>query len=289
MSSSEQLSAACRAGNLDQVSLLACAENVNVSFRGYRPLMVAATAMQVEVVKLLLRIQADPALGNAQGNTALHIAARKGAIEVARVLLGAQQPGILLDLRAKKMRWTALVMASTSNQQEMVEFLLQARADVDATSENRNSAVQLASSNRSGDAVYSLLVHGADHWTPDSFGRSVESYAMEFAEIAEAMKKASHRRNAVISEALFHCLPSTLAYIVRRYSRIGSEALGRVDVKLSETAAYLDLWMRNRSQLSPPNSLLQQLQLGSQSSLAQSSPPPDVEVAGLDAEEEKES
>jgi ankyrin repeat protein len=94
------------------------------------------------------------------GWTALHIAASKGHLEVAKALVYS---GLFIDVDARThMKRTPLHWAADSCQFEMVEFLLEAGAEVNATDVEGNSPLHLATERSFAGVCSMLLLGGAN-------------------------------------------------------------------------------------------------------------------------------
>jgi uncharacterized protein len=139
---------------------------VDLLMRGFEPnardpkgqtgLMIA---MQEHALKAARALLAHPAIDidalNAAGESALMLAALKGDLPGAQVLLdrGARvnQPG-----------WSAIHYAATGPEPRAVQLLLDRGADIDAPSPNQTTPLMMAAQYGSEDSVMLLLKRGAD-------------------------------------------------------------------------------------------------------------------------------
>ena len=95
----------------------------------------------------------------ADGMTALHWAAQKGDVELAKVLLYASA-----NVRATTRigGYTPLLIASRNGDAAMVDALLAGGADPNNATANGTTALMLAAADGRNDAVKVLLAKGAD-------------------------------------------------------------------------------------------------------------------------------
>src|SRR3954471_4649333 len=112
-----------------------------------------------DAVGALLKDGADVNTTQADGMTALHWAAQKGDVELAKVLLY-----VSANLKATTRIGgdTPLLIASKNGDAAMIEALTQAGADANATTTNGTTPLMLASAAGKPAAVQALLEHGAD-------------------------------------------------------------------------------------------------------------------------------
>ena len=157
---------AARRGDLPSVlSELTSGIDINVpGANRQRPLHLAVASANLALVQRLLMLGADPNARDREGMTALHWAARDGAIEIAKALLTARAK---IDMRGSssfiiQRSATPLFVAIDAGQSEMAHFLLQRGADPNlCCSGNDESALGLACRRGDADLVEALLAHGA--------------------------------------------------------------------------------------------------------------------------------
>ena len=95
-------------------------------------LIVATKSNFVEVVRTLVKANADINQKDEQGETALHVAARFGHVECARILLeGSDVQMADTEVRETTYGWTPLFTASVDGHLPIVELLIEANADVE--------------------------------------------------------------------------------------------------------------------------------------------------------------
>src|SRR5439155_10560676 len=132
------------------------------------PVLHAAPAVAVvdaamqgnrDAVRSLLKDGADVNTAQADGMTALHWAAQKGDVELAKVLLYASA-----NVRATTRigGYTPLLVASRNGDAAMVDALLGGGADPNNATANGTTALMLAAAAGRNDAVKVLLAKGAN-------------------------------------------------------------------------------------------------------------------------------
>lgn len=98
--------------------------------RSAAALLLATKADFVEIVRILVQAGVDINHQDDQGETALHIAARFGHDECARILLaGSTIHGCNTELPEKTYGWTPLLIAAVDGNLGVVELLIEAGAD----------------------------------------------------------------------------------------------------------------------------------------------------------------
>jgi 26S proteasome non-ATPase regulatory subunit 10 len=128
---------------------------------GWSPLMMACSRKDAEaIVDILLTKDADVNLKNNNGQTALHFAASKSNLDIARVLLG-QKPAASARIRDKRGQ-LALHRAASVGNVPMLKALLDANSPLNATDMDGMTALHHAMSEGHGDAALLLLTRGAE-------------------------------------------------------------------------------------------------------------------------------
>lgn len=95
-------------------------------------LAIATKSNFIEVVRTLVKARVDINYQDEQGETALHVAARFGHVECARILLeGSDAQNINTELREKTYGWTPLFIASVDGHLSIVELLIESGADLE--------------------------------------------------------------------------------------------------------------------------------------------------------------
>jgi len=112
-----------------------------------------------EAVRALLKDGADVNTTQADGMTALHWAAQKGDVELAKMLLYASAN---LKATTRIGGYTPLLIASKNGDAPMIETLAQAGADVNAMTMNGTTPLMLASAAGRAPAVKALIDRGAN-------------------------------------------------------------------------------------------------------------------------------
>ena len=111
-----------------QLLLTAGANPKAMSRYGITPLSLASESGNAAIADRLLQAGADPNAAMS-GSTALHVAARSGKLEVAKVLVAH---GANVSPKEEWFLETPLMLAAAENHPEMVKYLIEAGADVNA-------------------------------------------------------------------------------------------------------------------------------------------------------------
>ena len=131
-----------------------------------------------EAVRALLKDGADVNTTQADGMTALHWAAQKGDVELAKVLLYASAN---LKATTRIGGYTPLLIASKNGDAAMIDTLTQAGADADAPTMNGTTPLMLAAAAGKPAAVKALLAHGANVNAKESVkGETALTFAAAF-------------------------------------------------------------------------------------------------------------
>jgi len=131
-----------------------------------------------DAVRALLKDGADVNTTQADGMTALHWAAQKGDVELAKILLYASAN---LKATTRIGGYTPLLIASKNGDAPMIETLTQAGADANATTTNGTTPLMLAAAAGKPAAVKALLDHGADVNAKESVkGETALTFAAAF-------------------------------------------------------------------------------------------------------------
>jgi ankyrin repeat protein len=112
-----------------------------------------------DAVRALLKDGADVNTAQGDGMTALHWAAQKGDVELAKTLLYA---GANVKATTRIGGYNPLLIASRNGNGAMIETLLAAGADPNAATANGTTALMLAAQAGNAPAVQVLLDRGAD-------------------------------------------------------------------------------------------------------------------------------
>jgi uncharacterized protein len=131
---------------------------VLMSAAGDTRLSEAAMQGNRQAVKALLAQKVDIDSSQGDGTTALHWAAFRDDLEMAKMLI---QAGANVRVTTRDGEITPLFMACTNGSPAMVELLVKAGADVNGVKANGTTPLMTAAASGSADAVKILLDHGA--------------------------------------------------------------------------------------------------------------------------------
>ena len=173
-----------RAVNEDGVSILTFARYVD-RWAVLRELIEAGPPLDIFEAASLDRaddvralIEADPAQSrayDARGMTALHVAARHGCGDVARLLI---ERGAGIEARARNARAaTPLHIATAAAQHDVARILLRAGADPDARDGDGATPLIIAAAAGDRTLVEMLIARNANVDVRDSHGRSAAAVA----------------------------------------------------------------------------------------------------------------
>ncbi|CAH0553399.1 unnamed protein product [Brassicogethes aeneus] len=160
---------AASAGHLDIVKLLvAHGADVNAqSTSGNTPLMYGCAGGHTEVVKFLLENGANVEDHNENGHTPLMEAASAGHVGLAKILL---MHGAGINTHSNEFKESALTLACYKGHLDMVRFLLEAGADQEHKTDEMHTALMEASMDGHVEVARLLLDSGAQVNMPtDSF------------------------------------------------------------------------------------------------------------------------
>lgn len=149
-------------------------------------LMSAARNGSEGLTDLLLKMRANIQLRNRYGDDALLLAAFRGHLSIVQKLVVAGAP------INREEGWSPLAYAAFNGYFEIVKFLLEKDANVDALSDNGTSALMVAARNGHLDVVKLLLQHEADPDIENDAGGTALSWAEAAGntEIASLVRKA---------------------------------------------------------------------------------------------------
>lgn len=129
------------------------------------PLADAAMRGDNAAVRTLLKEKVNVNAAQGDGSTALHWAAYRDDLEMAKLLIAAGA-----DVRAKTRlgEMTPLFMAAKNGDAQMVSLMLESKAEVNSPNSNGTTPLMLAAGSGSVDTVRVLLDRGSDPNAKDS-------------------------------------------------------------------------------------------------------------------------
>ncbi len=146
-----------------------------------------------DAVRALLKEGADVNSALGDGMTALHWAASKDDVELAKMLLYA---GANVKATTRLGGYTPLLIASRNGNASMMAALVAAGADANSATTNATSALMLASASGKVDAVRILLDHGADVNAKETAkGETPLSFAAAYGRADVIRELAAHGAN----------------------------------------------------------------------------------------------
>uniref|UniRef100_A0A4W5MNU2 NF-kappa-B inhibitor alpha n=1 Tax=Hucho hucho TaxID=62062 RepID=A0A4W5MNU2_9TELE len=133
------------------------------NYQRQTPLHLAVITEQAEIVERLLKAGCDPTLVDDSGNTALHIACRKGSLTCFSVLTQTQGCSTQEPVAILKLSQNCLHLVSIHGFLSLVESLVDLGADIDAQEQcNGRSPLHLAVDLQNLDLVLLLVSKGAN-------------------------------------------------------------------------------------------------------------------------------
>lgn len=146
-------------------------------------LMIAAREGHEAVVELLLTQRPKLNARNSAGDNALRLAAIGGKTGIVKKLVAA-------GARINTPDWTPLIYACFGNHIEIVRYLIQMKADVNAASENGTTALMVAAQHGHVELVRLLLGANADPNKSTEHGETALDMALQTnnAEIAALLR-----------------------------------------------------------------------------------------------------
>ena len=156
-------------------TLLDAGAKVNqVNDDGSPAITYAATCDEPELVALLLRHHADIAGNVREQTSAIFTAAHAGKPDIVRLLIGA---GANVNQAEQRHGDTPLMRSAQNGHREVVQLLLQARAEVNAANKRGETALSMAATNDHSQVVELLLAAGADAGIKDRLGATALMHA----------------------------------------------------------------------------------------------------------------
>jgi len=112
-----------------------------------------------EAVRSLLKQKVDVNAPQGDGSTALHWAAYRDDVEMAKLLIAS---GASMSAKTRLGEMTPLVMAARNGSAPMLALMLDAKVDPNSRTTNGTTPLMLAAASGKADSVQLLLDRGAD-------------------------------------------------------------------------------------------------------------------------------
>ncbi len=138
------------------MAVLLCAQ---IMVAADSPLADAAMRGDKAAVQSLLKQKVDVNAAQGDGSSALHWAAYRDDVDMARLLIAA---GANMTAKTRLGNITPLFMAAKNGSAPLLKLMLDAKADVNTTDANGTTPLMLAAASGNADAVKLLLDRGAD-------------------------------------------------------------------------------------------------------------------------------
>ncbi|KAM3913381.1 ankyrin repeat domain-containing protein 22 [Leptodactylus fuscus] len=159
--------------------------NVKDSFGGDTPLICACRRSNINIVSYLIHMNADLNLTNKKGRTCLHYAVKKKFTFLDYLLIVLLMPVMLIGY--------VIMVSKTKQNERLINLLLAAGVNVNATDSEGNTALHYACKMKSQTIVPILLEAKADPWIANKQGETCVDIAerLKFTKILQLMKKSS--------------------------------------------------------------------------------------------------
>lgn len=185
----EALFIAIAHGSSTQVaSLIAAGADPNArDDRGEPAAIVALHAGQPEIAEVLVKAKGiDLEAENSQGQTVMMVAAYQGRLDLVAELVAA-------DAEVNHKGWTALHFAASAGKVDVVKFLLDNAAYIDAESPSRTTPLMMAARIKDRPTCILLIQEGADPTPKNAAGLAASDFARKAgdAELADWLAQSA--------------------------------------------------------------------------------------------------
>lgn len=138
-------------------------------------LMIAAWEGNLEMMRLFLGRGAEINALNANGESALALAAWRGKLDAAKWLI---ERGARINSTGRQ--WSPLHYAVFAGHGEVVDYLIEQGADIEARSTNGSSVLMMAIYEGRADLARKLIEKGADRTVKNDWGDGALDWAMRY-------------------------------------------------------------------------------------------------------------
>lgn len=161
--------------------------DINMRERNFHwtPLLFAANTGTLRVLTLLLQKRADVKSQCIHGNSAMHLAARRGHVQCVKYMIGKAKQ-MKLNLQNQNGH-TSLACCAMMGHSQVAELLVKAEADLGVTDAEGMTAGMWAARNGHADVMNVLLAEGFDLNVQDQEERTVLDFAVEHIEMTTAL------------------------------------------------------------------------------------------------------
>ncbi len=172
MAQAQNIHDAAKAGDLATVKKMIAEQpfmRKALDATGRSPAMAAARAGQIATVEYLLSTGIGVDEASPEGRTMLHEACDGGKFDMVKLLVTKHRASITLEDRRK---WSAIHFACRQNPPEMLKFIVDQRANVNATSDLGATPLIMAVANKRQPQVEFLIQRKADVNKADTWNRT---------------------------------------------------------------------------------------------------------------------
>ncbi|MEN9316566.1 MAG: Ankyrin repeat [Pseudomonadota bacterium] len=182
-------------GAIEMLLLRGLSPNVSDPARGPALVHAAREGSIAAVRALLISPATQIDAPNAEGETALMVAAGAGNLEIVKLLVARKA-------QVNRTGWTPLHYAAGNGHREVVEYLLEQSAYIDAASENGTTPLMLAARQMKITVARLLVAEGADPTLRNQAGLDAAGYFERLGETGHAdwmraESQAFRRRNGL--------------------------------------------------------------------------------------------
>ncbi len=173
MAQAQNIHEAAKAGDLATVKKMIAEQpfmRKALDASGRSPAIAAAKAGQIPMVEYLLSTGIGVDDATPEGRTMLHEACDSGKFDMVKLLVTKHRASVTLE---DKKKWSAIHFACRQNPPEMLKFIVDQRANVNATSDLGATPLIMAVASKRQPQVEFLIQRKADVNKPDAWNRTL--------------------------------------------------------------------------------------------------------------------